>query len=80
MREKYSGGNTFLLPFPSFTESSQEAATPTVFSLEFVSQIVFNVLGTPQLSMASMDRLNNSSPRITHAAAIVTPPQPVVVH
>ena len=60
--------------FLSFTESSWEAASPLVFSFYVVSQIVFNVLGTPQLIMASTEGLPKSSPIPTHTAAVVTTP------
>ena len=60
--------------FTSFTEISWEAAEPPIFSLGVVSQILINVLGTLQLSMASMDRLPNNAPTPTHAAAVVTTP------
>ena len=63
----------YLSPFTYFTESSWEVAAPPVFSLDFVSQIVLNALGIPQLAMASVDGFPKASPSLTHSAVLVTP-------
>ena len=47
-------------------------ADSPIFSLEVVSQIVSNVLGTPHISMASKDRFPKSFLKPTHTAAVVT--------
>ena len=64
----------YLSLFPYFTEISWEATSHIVFSFDVVYQIVFNVLGTPQLSMASLDGFPKAAPSPTHAAEVVTPP------
>ena len=72
--------NFSLYPFPSFGESSWEAASPPVFSLDVVSQIIFNDFGTPQIGMASVDGLPKYGPSTTNTAEVFAPPIPVVVH
>ena len=63
----------YLSLFPSFKESSWEVASPIVLSFYVVSQILFNVLGTTQLSMAYIYGFPKDSPSSTHSAAVVTP-------
>ena len=63
-----------LSPLPSSGESVLEAYKPPVFSLDYESQIVFNVILTLHLSIASMGGFQNSTPNPTHASALVTPP------
>ena len=63
-----------LYSFLSFTDNSWEVAAPSVFSLDSVYQIVINVLGTPQLIVASIDRFTKAAPIPNHAAAVVTLP------
>ena len=60
--------------FQSFTEISWKVASPLVFSFDAVSQIVFNVLGNPQLIMAYIYGFPKAALSPTHAAAVVTPP------
>ena len=49
-------------PLTSFEDTSWEAATPTVLSLAAESQIVFNIIGTLQLSISNMDGLPTQPP------------------
>ena len=60
----------YLSLFMSFTEISWEGDSNLVFSFDVVSKIVFNVLGTRQLSMASIDGSTKASPSSTHYAAV----------
>ena len=59
--------------FLSLAESSWEVTFNLVFSFDVVSQIGFNDIRTPQLSMASIDVFPKESPSPTHATAVVTP-------
>ena len=63
-----------LYPLSSFAHSFWEVATPPGLSLTTDSQIVFSVVGTPQLSIASMDGYLNYTHNRTHDEAVVTPP------
>ena len=58
-------------PFPYFSESAWEAASPTVFSSYILSQIVFDVLGASQTSMASMGIFPKAFTSPTHDASLV---------
>ena len=60
--------------FLYFTDISWEESALTVLSLNVVYQIVFNFLGTLQVSMASMYGLPKAAPSPTHATAVVTRP------
>ena len=64
----------YLYLFTSFKDIYLGAAAPPVFSFDVVSQIVFNFLGNPQLSMASIDRFPKAALSPNHTAAVVTPP------
>ena len=55
-----------LYPLPHFAQVYWEADTSPVLILAAEYQIVFNVIGTPHLSMESMDGLPNSNPKTTH--------------
>ena len=55
-----------------FTESSWEAFPSIVFSFEVMYQILFNVLGNPQLSMPFIDGFPKDTPIPTHNIAVVT--------
>ena len=63
----------YLFLFPSFTESSWKVASPLVSCFDILSQIEFNVLGTPQLIMPTIDGLPKTVPIPNHNAAVVTP-------
>ena len=63
-----------LYSLSSLDDGSLEEATSPVFSLDVLSQIVFNFRGTLQLSMASMYGLPKFTPNPTHTALVVTPP------
>ena len=67
--------DTIYLPvFTYFTESYWEADSPLVFRFEVVYQILFNVLGTPQLSMAYTYGFPKAAPSLTNTEEVVTPP------
>ena len=60
--------------FSYFTESFLKGASPPLFIFDVAYQTVFNIFGTPQLSVASIYGFPNAAPILTHSAVVVTHP------